>query len=88
MGKDELEDFLMTLPDHAEPHLVLLDDLGEGEVHVSEDFSALSSLQQADLLNDWKEKLEEMYNSVTSGTFLTDMGSGGINQPPASGALN
>ena len=88
MGKNELEDFLVSVPDHAEPHLVLLDDLGEGEVHVSEDFSALNSLQQADLLNDWKEKLEEMYTSVTSGTFLTDMGSGGINQPPISGALN
>ena len=88
MGIKELEEFLLSLPEEAEPHLVLLDELGEGEIHVSEEFSDLTSLQQADLLQDWKTKIEEMYESVTSGNFLSDMGGSGINEPPASGAMH
>lgn len=75
-------------PDISNILLALRDEVGEGEVMVHPDFSELPSLQQADLLNDWVEKLQDMYDSVVSGDFLSDMGGTGINEPPASGAIN
>ena len=83
-----IEAILYNLDDDEAAHLILVDEIGEGEVHVGEQFRELPSLQQADLLQDWIEKLQDMYNSVSDGTFLQDMGGSGINQPPASGALN
>lgn len=67
--------------------LALHDEIGEGEVLVHPTFADLPSLQKADLLQDWIEKLEDMYESVTTGDFLTDLGSTGINEPPASETL-
>ena len=73
----------------APPLLVLTEEIGEGEIHVAPEFADdMTSLQQADLLNDWIEKLQDMYDSVTSGDFLSDLGGSGINQPPASGSIN
>ena len=86
--KASIEAVLYGLDDDSEGHLILTDEIGEGEIHVGRVFRDLPSLQQADLLNDWIEKLQDMYESVTSGNFLSDMGGSGINEPPASGAIN
>jgi hypothetical protein len=68
--------------------MALHEDTGDGDVIVHPTFMELPSLQQADLLQDWLEHLQEMYDSVIAGTFLTDMGGSGINQPPASGGVH
>lgn len=86
--KASIEAVLFGLAEDADGHLILTDEVGEGEVHVGRDFQQLPSLQQADLLNDWVEKLQDMYESVVNGDFLSDMGGTGINEPPASGSIN
>lgn len=74
--------------DKTKGKIILTEDVGEGEVIVGPMFREYTSLQQADLLQDWIDKLQDMYDSVTGGDFLSDMGGSGINQPPASGAVN
>ena len=49
------------------------DDMDDGAVCVASEFRHLNSLAQADLLQDWIDQLEEIYESVTSNNFLADM---------------
>lgn len=52
------------------------DELDEGTVHVSDDFVMMDSLQRADLIQDWIDQLEDMYDSITDGDFLKDLAPG------------
>ena len=50
------------------------DETDEGDVWVSEEFQALTSLQQADLLQDWRARLNKMYDGVIADPdFLRDL---------------
>ena len=50
------------------------DDMDEGDVWVSKEFQALTSLQQADLLQDWRARLNKMYDGVIADPdFLRDL---------------
>lgn len=68
--------------------IMLTEEVGEGEVVIGNTFRDYSSLQQADLLQDWIDKLQDMYDSVTGGDFLSDLGGTAINEPPASGEIH
>lgn len=50
------------------------DEFDEGTVHVSDEFTMMDSLQQADLLQDYRAKLDDMYDRIVSGgEFLHDL---------------
>ena len=49
------------------------DEFDEGTVHVSETYTFMDSLQQADLIQDWIDKLEDMQETITGPGFLQDM---------------
>lgn len=49
------------------------DEFDEGSVHVSETYTFMDTLQQADLLQDWIDKLEDMQAKVTGPGFLQDL---------------
>jgi hypothetical protein len=86
---DTLEEIFYNLDDEERiPMLVLTDELGEGEVHIGREFMEANDLQRADLLQDWMNKLQDMYHSVTNGRFMEDMGAAAINQPPYSRSVN
>lgn len=54
--------------------LIKLDEIdGDGSAFVSEEFTCMDSLQQADLLQDWRLKLDEMYEKVLINDFLQDL---------------
>ena len=73
---------LYDIPAPANAHLILVDEIGDGEVHVGENFLAIPPLQQADLLQDWIIQLQEMYDMVTSGDLLPVMGILMDSEPP------
>lgn len=49
------------------------DEFDEGTVHVSETYTFMDSLQQADLIQDWIDKLEDMEDKITGPGFLKDL---------------
>lgn len=61
---------------------------GEGMVIYNDFYTELNSLAKADLLQDWMDALQDEYDKVTGDGFLSDIGGTGINEPPASGAIN
>ncbi len=49
------------------------DAFDEGSVHVSNEYTFMNSLEQADLIQDWIAKLTDMQQHVTGPGFLQDL---------------
>lgn len=64
----------IIIEEHDEDTLILLkDEVGTGEVFLAQEFIDLCDLTKADLLQDWIESLEDIYESVTGETFMMDL---------------
>lgn len=66
------KEFRLTTPINAQPVIVLVEELGEGALLVAPEFDKMTSLEKADLLQDFIGGLTEMYQSL-SDTFLSDL---------------
>ncbi len=55
----------MAIPDYKTGIKLVFDDFaGEGEIQITNDFYASSTLMQVDVLGDWIGELETIYNET------------------------